>query len=55
MRIDQSMIDSILASSAAANRDSVSSKVTIQSDISIVPRNIVTSDLMTPHTLHLAL
>lgn len=30
MRIDQSMIDSILASSAAANRDSISTKVTIE-------------------------
>ena len=35
MRIDQSMIDSILASSAAANRDSVSTKVTIQTAIQL--------------------
>lgn len=52
MRIDQSMIDSILASSAAANRDSVSTKVTIQTAISIVPCNVMASDLMTSRISH---
>ena len=52
MRIDQSMIDSILASSAAAAKDSTSTKVTTSTAISSASCIIIYSNTTTLHIIH---
>lgn len=52
MRIDQSMIDSILASSAAAAKDSTSTKVTTSTAMSSASCIIMHSTIAIPHIIH---